>query len=304
MPAFARADLSDFVTLAAVVRRRSFSKAAIELGITTSAVSHTVRRLEERLGVRLLHRTNRTVTPTPVGAEFARRLEGGFAEISLALDEVAMEGSAPGELRLNVPHDAARMLLIPALSAFRAALANAKLSMVVENRPVDVIAEGFDAGIRYGDMVPDDMVAVPLTAPLRWVVAASPAYLQHHGRPAAPHDLMQHQCIGVLLGNNARYRWELGNGAQMVRLDVPGAFAVNNTDASIDAALAGIGLIYVPERRVASATASGALEIVLAEWASEGAPFCMYYPSRRQKAPALWSLINIIRQSEGLMPID
>ncbi|MBS7545018.1 LysR family transcriptional regulator [Ancylobacter oerskovii] len=296
MAAFSRSDLADLNTFAAIVRHRSFTGAAIEIGVTTSALSHAVRRLETRLGARLLNRTSRSVAPTSLGLTLAERLAEGFDTIAAALDEAAGERAAAfGEIRLNVPSDAAMLLLRPALAEFVERFPRTRLSLAVEDRPVDIVAEGFDAGIRYGDTVPEDMVAMSLTPPLRWVTVASPAYVARFGRPASPGDLAQHRCLRLMLGNNAVFRWELGDGERLVRLDLPGTLTFNDTATTIDAAIQGLGIGYVLEERVRAHLADGRLELVLPDWASTGAGFAIYYPSRRQNHAALRHLVEIIR---------
>lgn len=301
---FPRSELPDLVAFSTVVRRRSFKAAAIELGITTSALSHAIRRLEERLGAKLLHRTSRSVAPTPAGLRFAERLEAGFDEIGSALLEIDdVRAGAFGELRLNIPADASRLLVSPMLSSVRRRFPDVRLTVVVENRPVDIVAEGFDAGIRYGDTVPEDMVAVALTEPLEWVVVGAPTYLDAHGRPVEPGDLANHSCLRLLLGDNSTFRWELGNGDAMVRIDVSGNYTISDTQTTIDAAADGLGLGYVLRRRVEAELRDGRLEVVMPEWSSTGAGFHMYYPSRRQNHPALRHMIELIRAREGLAPL-
>ncbi|WP_207460820.1 LysR family transcriptional regulator [Azospirillum sp. SYSU D00513] len=301
MPAFTRSDLADLNVFTTIVRRRSFKAAAIELGVTGSALSHTIRRLEERLGTKLLNRTNRTVVPTAVGLDLAAKLEAGFQHIGAALSEVeGLRLNPAGELRLNIPRDASHLLVGPALPDFTARFPAVRLVIVVDDRPVDVIAEGFDAGIRYGDTIPDGMIAVALTPPLRWVVVGSPGYLREHGRPRAPEDLKEHRCIRLLLGNSSVYKWELGEGESLMRIDVQGPCAVNDTQTTIEAALNGVGLAYVLERRVRRELEDGGLEVVLPDWASPGPGFHMYYPGRKPNHPALKPLIDIIRRQHGL----
>ena len=304
MPPFLRSELPDLAAFSIVVRRRSFKAAAIELGITASALSHAIRRLEERLGTKLLNRTSRSVAPTPAGLRFAARLEAGFDEIGSALSEMD-DGhtGAFGELRLNIPADASRLLVSPVLPGFLKLLPDMRFTVVVENRPVDMVAEGFDAGIRYGDTVPEDMIAVALTEPLEWVIVGSPTYLDRHGRPKRPDDLMQHSCLRLLLGDNSAFRWELGNGDAMIRIDVPGNCTISDTQSTIDAAADGLGLGYVLKRRADAELRDGRLEVVLPQWSSTGAGFHMYYPSRRQNHPALRHLIELIRAREGLPPM-
>ncbi|KQR30279.1 LysR family transcriptional regulator [Rhizobium sp. Leaf155] len=304
MPPFLRSELPDLAAFSIVVRRRSFKAAAIELGITASALSHAIRRLEERLGTKLLNRTSRSVAPTPAGLRFAARLEAGFDEIGSALSEMEDgHAGAFGELRLNIPADASRLLVSPVLPSFLKLLPDMRFTVVVENRPVDMVAEGFDAGIRYGDTVPEDMIAVALTQALEWVIVGSPTYLDRHGRPKKPDDLMQHSCLRLLLGDNSAFRWELGNGDAMIRIDVPGNCTISDTQSTIDAAADGLGLGYVLKRRADAELRDGRLEVVLPQWSSTGAGFHMYYPSRRQNHPALRHLIELIRAREGLPPL-
>ena len=297
MPLLDRSTLADLNAFAAIVRHRSLRSAAIELGVTASALSHTIRRLEARLQARLLNRTTRSVAPTVLGFTLARDLEVGFGIIDDALRLAAgTQAEALGEIRLNVPADAAVLLVQPALPVFTTQAPGTRLTVSVDNRPVDIVAEGFDAGIRYGDAVAQDMIAIALTGPLRWVLAASPDYLAGHGRPQGPDDLRDHHCIRLMLGNNAVYRWELGDGEAMIRVDVPGTLTFNDTQTSLVAIRRGLGIGYVLEALIAEDLANGALEIVLPDWSSMGAGFCLYYPSRRQSHPALARLISIIRR--------
>jgi DNA-binding transcriptional LysR family regulator len=298
MPTLNRGELADLNVFVALVRRRSFRQAAIELGVTTSALSHALRQLETRLGVKLLNRTSRSVVPTLAGAALAEKLEQGFALIGEALGELDQHRDAPvGRLRLSVPRDAARLLLTPTLPRLLAAYPQLQLDISVEDRPVDIVADGLDAGIRYGDTVPQDMVALPLTDELRWIVVGAPAYLDRHGRPQQPEELAEHRCVRLRLGNGALYRWELGGGATTRTIDVPGPLTVNETETSIQVALDGLALAYCLEWRVADELRDGRLEQVLPDWTSPGAPLCIYYPSRRQPPPGLRQLIEALRQT-------
>jgi DNA-binding transcriptional LysR family regulator len=304
MPAFDRADLPDLAALAAIVRRRSFKAASIELGISASALSHAMRRLEAKLGVKLLNRTSRSVAPTAAGMRFTEKLLEGFDQIASAVGDVTSQaGRNFGDLRLNVPHDAATLLLNPIIPEFTHLYPETRLTVVVENRPIDIVAEGFDAGIRYGDTVPIDMVAVPLTPPLDWIIVGAPAYIARYGFPLVPADLNRHKCIQLLLGDNSPFQWELGRGAKALRVVVPGTCTINDTQTTIEAAVNGVGLAYVLRRRVYEQLADGSLEQVLPRWASPGAGFQIYYPSRRHIQPALHQIINLIRHREGLNSI-
>lgn len=298
MPAFARSELADLNVFMTIVRRRSFRASAIELGVTTSALSHSMKNLEARLGVKLLNRTSRSVVPTLAGGTLAEKLGRGFEVIGNALGELDhYRGSPAGRLRLNVPRDASRLLIGPVLPRFIDSYPDIELEISVEDRLVDIVADGYDAGIRYGGTVPRDMVAVPLTGQLRWVVVGSPHYLARHGRPTLPQDLLQHSCVRMRVGDNSRYKWELGNGDKACEIDVPGPISANETETSVQAAINGVGLAYCLERRVAQELGNGTLEIVLPDWAALGPAFSMYYPSRRQIQPGLRQLIEVIRAS-------
>ncbi|MCI5039360.1 LysR family transcriptional regulator [Cognatishimia sp. D5M38] len=291
-------DLKLFLTIA---RRHSFTSAAIECGITPSAASHAIRRLEEKLGVELLNRTSRSVMPTDLGAELARSLAGGFDKIDEALNSIGAPGAARfGELRINTFADAAHLLLSPALPEFAKRFPDIRLTVAVEERPIDIVAEGYDAGVRYGHHVPEDMVAVALTGPHRWVVVAAPHYLETHGPPQRPEDLQDHVCIQLQLGDSSSYAWELHDGDGDRAWQVPGNITIKDTATTISAAKAGVGLAYLLEARIKDELADGSLKIVLDSYASSGEPLHIYYGSRRHNHPGLRALTNIVRQQNGL----
>ncbi|MBG7619946.1 LysR family transcriptional regulator [Herbaspirillum sp. AP02] len=294
-------DFSDLRVFVTILRTGSFKAAAIQLGLTPSATSHAMKRLEERLSTRLLYRSSRAVSPTAAGSELALRLEEGFEKIGAALGvlESAAAGSL-GELRINVFADAAHLLIEPAIPEFVRQCPQVKLTVVVDDRPIDIVSEGYDAGIRYGHYVPEGMVTAPLTRAQRWVAAASPDYLQRCGRPLTLEDLAQHNCLQLLLGDNSSYKWEFGRGKHQQRIRVPGLVTINNTAATIAAARAGVGIAYLLEARIRREIEEGALEVLLPEWAAPSEPFHMYYSSRRHAHPALRKLIDIIRLQHGL----
>lgn len=301
MDLFERVDLADLRLFTTIVRRQSFKSAAIELGVTPSAASHAMRRLESRLGAKLLNRTSRAVAPTDLGVELASRLTEGFDVIGAALHSLNVPGAARfGELRINAFADAAHLLIAPALPEFARICPDVRITVVVEDRPIDIVAEGYDAGFRYGHNVPEDMVALALSGPQRWVVAGSPAYLEAHGTPNSINDLAQHNCLQLLLGDNSAYKWELSDGTRNIRLRVPGSITINDTATTIKAAKAGLGLAYLLEARIADEIRDGDLKVVLADHASPGEPFHVYYDSRRHGHPGLRSLVNIIRHQNGL----
>ncbi|MDG4718017.1 MULTISPECIES: LysR family transcriptional regulator [Thalassospira] len=292
------ADLKVFVTIA---RRQNMSQAAIELGVTTSALSHRLRKLEAELGVKLLNRTSRSLTATEAGATLAKQLEVGFQNIDEALGSLIRYRDFPiGRLRLNALRDAAKWILGPALPRYVQRFPEMKLDLSVDDHFTDIVAEGFDAGIRYGDRVPQDMIGVALSKPLQWVVVASPELIEKCGRPETPEELLDRPCIEMRVGDNSRYPWELGNGSSLSRIDVKGPLCSNDSERAVDIAKRGVGFAYCLELLARSEVDQGTLEIVLPEWASEGPPFTIYYPSRRQVPPGLHELIDIIREDQGL----
>lgn len=301
MAAFKRSDLADLNVFFTIARRGSFVDAANELGLTASALSHTMKKLEDRLEVRLLNRTNRSVALTAAGSDLMQSLAQGFEAIGHGLNALEDHRKAPvGRLRLNIPHDAGRLLILPVLDRFLSRFPQVHLDLVMDDRMLDIVAEGFDAGIRFGATVPQDMIAIPLTGVLRWVVVGAPAYLDKHGRPTSPAELMQHRCIQMRIGDDSVYPWELGDGERQVRIEGPGPLRLNASDMAIGTAVAGLGLAYCLEMRVCEELRSGALEVVMPQWASSDEPLVMYYPSRRQTPPALRQLIELIRADQGL----
>jgi DNA-binding transcriptional LysR family regulator len=296
-----RIEFSDLRVFVTIVRTGSFKAAAIQMGMTPSAASHAMRRLEERLETKLLNRSSRAVSVTPIGKELAEQLEEGFDKIGFALSAIEAPGTDNlGELRINVFADAAHLLIEPALPEFAKQCEGVRLTVVVDDRPIDIVAEGYDAGIRYGHYVPEGMVAIPLTRPHRWIAAASPSYLDKYGRPTDLADLAYHNCIQLLLGDNSSYKWEFGKGRSRQRIRVPGPITINNTATTIAAAKAGVGIAYLLEARISKEIEEGSLEVLLPKFAAHSEPFHMYYSSRRHTHPALRKLIDIIRSQNSL----
>jgi DNA-binding transcriptional LysR family regulator len=291
-------ELSIFIT---IVQYRSFRKAADHLDVTASALSHSMRALEQRLGVRLLNRTSRSVAPTAAGKALAEKISAGLELISSGLEDLSehYQGAA-GSIRINVLKDAAVMLLRPAIPVFQRRFPNVELEVAVDDQFVDVTAGGFDAGIRYSGTVPEDMIAVPLTPPLKWVAVAAPDYLRIHGRPVMPEDLHSHHCIRIRTGRGQIYKWEFERGDERHEVDVPGALISGETDLAINAALEGVGISYCLERLASPYVSAGHLEVVLPKWASMGPPLSMYYSSRRQLPFGVEALIKVVRNLNGL----
>lgn len=290
-------DLADLDAFAAVARQRSFRGAAVARGVSASALSEAVRRLEARLGVRLLNRTTRSVTPTEAGARLLDRLAPALGEVAAALDEVnSFRDTLRGTLRLNVPTIVARAVLPPIAVGFLAAHPGVTLEVTAEDTFVDVLAEGCDAGVRYDERLEKDMIAVPIGPRVqRFVGGAAPAYLARAGRPAHPRDLMNHACIRHRFRSGALATWEFERDGELVRVNPPGPLVANLLDVELAAAVAGLGIIFTFEEVLAPALASGALEPVLEPWwQSFSGPF-LYYPSRRHMPAPLRAFVDYIR---------
>ena len=292
-----RTDIADFSYFLAIARHGSFRKAALEIGVSPSALSHSLRGLEERLGVRLLNRTNRSVTLTSAGEELRDTIVDPFNRIDQARDALNRFRDTPaGRIRLNVAADAAALLLSPVMPEFMDRYPDVEVDIVSSNRMVDVVASGFDAGIRYGGTVPEDMIAQRLSPDIRWIVAAAPSYLERFGAPQTPEDLMQHRCLGVRLGDDRIYRWEFMGKEEEFDMAVPSRITVDESRSMVSIAIGGGGLMYGPEPVVTPFIASGHLQIVLDDWATTGPGFQIYYPSRRQVPTGLRLLIELIRE--------
>jgi DNA-binding transcriptional LysR family regulator len=288
-------------TFIAVARRRSFAAAARDLGVSTSALSQSVRQLEARLGTTLLTRTSRTVALTDAGQ---RLLENAGAAVDQALESLKTVAARPGEVtgrvRLSVPALAAPLVLAPLLPRFAERHPGVEVEVYVENRLVNIVAEGIDAGIRLSESIERDMVQVRLTEPARFVVAAAPAYLARRGTPQNPQDLLQHDCIGIRASvGGSRYAWELERGRKSWRVPVQGQFTTGDPDLMRALALAGLGLFYAFEPQIADDLRRGALRLVLEPYAASVPGFFLYFPSRAQVSPALRAFVDVAREVMG-----
>lgn len=296
-----RSDLSDFAYFMAIARHRSFRKAAQQLGVTPSALSHAMSALEERRGVRLLNRTTRSVTLTAAGQDLFSAIEEPLrtiTEASISLDR--LRDSPAGRISINVLEDAVPLLLEPVIPEFVALYPEVTIDLSVTNRMVDVIDKGFDAGIRYGGTVPEDMVAQRLSPDLNWIAAASPEYVAEFGAPEHPEELQRHRCIGIRLGNGNLYKWEFEKKGEVVEIDTPGPLTVDESHSSRAFGRKGIGIIYGTGAALAADIDSGALIRVLEDWNSPGEGFYAYYSSRRQVPTALRLLIDLIKMRRPL----
>jgi len=290
-------DLADLEAFAAVARQRSFRGAAAVRGGSASALSEAVRRLEGRLGVRLLNRTTRSVTPTEAGARLLERLVPALGEVTAALDAVnSFRDSPTGTLRLNVPTIVARAILPPIVNAFLGAHPGITLEIVADDSFIDVLAAGFDAGVRYDERLEQDMIAVPIgPRQQRYAAAAAPAYLAARGRPQHPRELLQHACIRHRFASGVTATWEFERAGEVVRITPEGPLVASITELEVGAAIAGLGVIATFEEFLAPALASGALEPVLQDWwPAFSGPF-LYYAGRKHLPAPLRAFVDFIR---------
>ena len=292
-----RSNLDDLVAFLAVVDERSFTRAAARLGVTPSALSHTIRGLEERLGVRLLARTTRSVAPTQAGERLA---EGIAPHLSGIGEELAMLGGLrerpAGDIRITAAEHAARAVLWPALARVLPDYPDINVEVSVDNRFVDIVTERFDAGVRFGEVIAKDMIAVPIGPDLRMAVVGSPAYFADRSKPQSPQDLTAHRCINLRLPTRGGlYAWEFERGGREMRVRVEGQLTLNATALILRAALEGFGLAYLTTDEVEPYVQSGQLVSVLSNWCAPYPGYHLYYPSRRQPTPAFAILVEALR---------
>ena len=280
-----------------VAARRSFRQAADDFGITPSAISQTIRSLEERLGVPLLTRTTRSVGLTEAGERFLERARPAFDEIVAAGDAARGLAERPsGLLRLAVPRAVVPLLLQPVLASFAETYPDVVLEIVASEELVDLAKDGFDAGIRLGEFIAADMVAVRLTPSFRYAIVASPSYLERHGRPAVPEDLQHHSCVRMRRSSGVLAPWRVEIGGLPIDLAVSGPLVVNDFPTMLGAALGGVGLAQVPEPIAAKMVSEGQLEEVLAAHASRSPGVFLYHSGRRQVLPKLRAFIDHVRR--------
>jgi DNA-binding transcriptional LysR family regulator len=279
-----------------VAQHRNFRKAAADLGVTPSAISQAVRALEARVGAVLFIRTTRSVGLTDAGERFLSRAKPAFEEL-VAASEVARElGQRPaGRLRLAVPRAVMPILLEPLVASFCQAYPEVEVEIAASEKLVDLAAEGFDAGIRLGQFIAADMVAVRLTKPFRFVIVGSPAYLAHNGRPSRPEDLRQHACVRLRRSNGALALWSLNDDGRAIEIAVSGPLIASDVPTMLGAAVEGVGLAQVPEPVAAGPLRAGKLVQVLEPFAPMGPGVFLYYPSRHQMMPKLRAFIDHVR---------
>ncbi|MFF7710281.1 LysR substrate-binding domain-containing protein [Pseudomonas sp. NPDC007930] len=289
-------DLTELDAFAAVARHGSFRKAADERGVSASALSHAMRTLEQRLGVRLLNRTTRSVTATEAGQQLLSTLQPALAAVASALQALQCQQQVPtGTLRLNVSRPAARLVVGPMLGPFMAAYPRIKVELLTDDGLTDIVAKGFDAGVRFGESLASDMIALPIGAPQAFVCVAAPGYLRARGTPQAPRELLEHACIGRRFPSGKLYSWEFLLNGQPLRLAVPAALVLEDDGLMLQAALDGAGIAYVYEAMAKPYLADGRLQELLQDCKAAASRFFIYYPSRRHTPPALQALIDFSR---------
>lgn len=292
-------DLFTFNAFLAVANHRSFRLASIELGVTRSAVSHSIKSLEQRLGVRLFNRTTRSVSLTEAGERLAARLRPAVSSIVEALREANDSREVPsGTVRVNASDAAIRMILRPLLSRFLRAYPQIHLDIVTDGRLSDIVAEGYDAGIRLAEAVPQDMIAVRLVETVQFAAVASPDYLKVRGRPSTPQDLYQHDCIRFRFESGMIYRWEFERHGIAETINVNGPLTLTDQMLMVDAAIDGIGIAFVPDFLAKDALRAGILERLLSDWCPSFPGICLYYPGRRHVSSGLRALIDTIKSAQ------
>jgi DNA-binding transcriptional LysR family regulator len=291
-----RSHLAQLAVLSVVAAQGSFRGAARELAIAPSAVSHAISSLEEELGVRLLARTTRSVAPTEAGATLLDRLRPALGEIELALEAALETRDRPaGNLRITLPRTAAYLVFAQRIGAFAAAFPDITLEVVIEDRFADVVAGGFDAGVRLGESLQPDMIAVRIGPDITSVLVGSPEYFKTMPKPVHPRDLVGHRCIRFRFSSGVIYRWEFEKDGEAIELSVDGPLILGEDRLVVEAAISGAGLAFVFEDHAAAAIADGRLVRVMNDWSPSFDGFFLYYPSRRQMRPALRALVDFFR---------
>ena len=292
-----KAGLVELQAVLAVATHQSFRRAAVAMGMSPSALSHAVAMLEQRMGVRLFNRTTRSVSLSEAGEQFVARVRPALSEIAAAMEGAnAFRDTPTGTLRINTSEGAAMMLLEPVFFDYLRRYPDMRLDLITEGRYVDIVAEGFDAGIRDTDNVPQDMVAVRCTGDIRFLVVGAPSYFEDREKPLVPEDLLRHTCIRSRLPSGSWYRWEFGKRDEERRIDVDGPLGLDSHRIMIAAALDGLGLIWTSESSVAPYIADGRLVPVLEDWCPYFNGLSVYYPAHRHMSAGLRAFIDLVRE--------
>ncbi|MDP3404663.1 MAG: LysR family transcriptional regulator [Brevundimonas sp.] len=297
-------DLNQLTWFQAVAEERSFTRAAARIGVAQSTLSHAIRQLETRLGIRLLTRTTRSVAPTAAGERLLQTITPRLAEIGHEIESLTRVRDRPaGSIRLTLSDHALHSVVWPRLKPVLAAYPDIKVELILDSTFRNIVEERFDAGVRLGESVEKDMIAVRIGPDWRLIAVASPDYLAERGRPVHPGDLVSHACINMRHESaGGLYAWEFGKDGQALRVRVDGQVTFNNSYAMVDAAVSGLGIAYVPDDIVASHLASGELELVLDDWSPMFDGYFLYYPGRRQNLAAFQILVDALRHRPGRRP--
>lgn len=289
--------INDLLAFIAVARERSFTRAAAKLGVSQSALSHALRGLEARIGVRLLNRTTRSVAPTAAGERVLQSVAPRIDEIEAELAALdALRDKPAGTIRISTLDSAAKAILLPKLAKFLPDYPDIRVELNIDERLVDIVAEGFDAGVRDGEQVAKDMIATRIGPDLRMAVVGTPKYFATRSMPKTPQELTRHDCINLRLATRGGlYAWEFEKGRRKLNVHVEGQLVCNRPAQMLDAALAGLGLAYLSEEAVRPHLVKGRLERVLADWCPAYPGYHLYYPSRRQPSPAFALLVEALR---------
>lgn len=291
-----QADLNDLHAFLAVARERSFTRAAAQLGMSQSALSQTVRGLEARLGLRLFTRTTRSVAPTEAGERLLRSVGPRLEEIEAELAAIKELREKPaGTIRITATENAAETILLPKLVKLLPEYPDIKVEVIIDYGLTDIVTQRYDAGVRSGEQVAKDMVAVRIGPDMRMAVVGAPLYFKTRPEPNKPQDLIDHNCITLRLPHGGLYAWEFERGGRELRVRVDGQLTYNTTAQELNAALAGLGLAYLPEGMAQSHLAQGRLRRVLEDWCLPYSGYHLYYPSRRQHTPAFALLVEALR---------
>src|SRR5437899_752661 len=292
-----RGNVNDLLAFLAVARERSFTKAAAKLGVSQSALSHTIRGLEARLGLRLLTRTTRSVLPTEAGERLLQTVGYRFEEIEAELESLSELREKPaGTIRISAGEHAVNAILSPALMKFLPRYPDIKVEITVDHSLIDIVAQRYDAGVRSGEQVAKDMIAVRIGPDMRMAVVGAPSYFAKRSPPKKPQDLTEHNCINLRLPTyGGLYAWEFEKSDRELKVRVEGQLVLNGTTQMLNAALAGLGLAYVPQDLAQLHLDSGLLTRVLEDWSPPYAGYHLYYPSRRQSSPAFALLVDALR---------
>lgn len=289
-------DFAELEAFIAVAETKSFVRAAARLGLSRSALSHTIRGLEERVGTRLLNRTTRSVALTDAGKTLFNRLPAAFAEIRDVVEGLSAYRDRPaGTIRLNLPRVAAQALISSKLSEFVRAYPDINVELMIQDELADIVGNGFDAGVRPGGLLHQDMIAVKITPDIRTAVVASPEYLADNPPPVTPADLAAHNCINYRWASGSLYRWPLGKGGDMLNVEVSGTLALNDAGLAVTAAIEGLGIACALESNVIHELAEGRLVRVLEDWCPPSPGFFLYYPSSRLLSAAFRVFIDFMR---------